>query len=548
MSVPNTSAKTKDRGRLFFSGVLILTLSNILIKVIGLLFKIPITNIITDEGMGYFNSASTIYVWFYMLSTGGFPIAVSIMVSESRTKGSFNEVKKIFRIAMILFLCIGTVGTAAMIFGSKLFAHYFITSDPAYICIIAIAPTLFFICVSSALRGFYQGYQNMSPTAVSQVIEALGKLILGIIFAKYAMTQGYDYPVVAAYAISGLTIGAAGGMIYLVASKFFFKAAEYDREFVKVNGEKETVRTSKALMKTLVFIAVPITISASVMSLTNLIDLGIVIRQLKSIGYENDIAMAIYGNYTALCVPLFNMPPILIYPISYSIIPLIKSALTAGEGKRANVVMVSSVKMAGILMIPCALGLSVLSKPILSMLFRAESVEMAAPLLSLLAPSIFFVGVLSVSNAILQACGKERLPIISLCAGGVVKLLSSAILIGIPSVGMYGTPIGTFLCYMTVMIFNFYFMSKYVGITPSVVKVFVRPLAASVVCALAAIGAYTVLNMFIYHKVATIIAIGIAALVYFITLLFIKGISKEEIMLVPKGQKIYGILHKLRLL
>jgi len=184
---------------MFFSGVLVLTIANLLIKVIGLLFKIPITNIIGDEGMGYFNAAYTIYTWFYMISTAGLPVAVSVMISKGRTSGNFKEVKKIYKITMLLFVAIGLVGMLLMIFLSKSFADV-MGSRSIYLSIIAIAPTLFFICISSAVRGYFQGYQNMFPTAVSQIIEALGKLILGILFANYAISKGYDLPMVAAYA------------------------------------------------------------------------------------------------------------------------------------------------------------------------------------------------------------------------------------------------------------------------------------------------------------------------------------------------------------
>lgn len=538
--------KPRKSTKLFYTGVLVLTFSNILIKAIGLMFKIPITNIIGDEGMGYFNAAYSIYVWFYMISTAGLPIAVSILISDCRAKGRINEVKRVFAITVMLFLLIGMLGTGIMFFGAKMFANL-IGSESIYYCIMAISPTLFLICISSAIRGFFQGYQNMVPTAISQIIEAVGKLVLGIVFALYAIKQGYSLPIVAAYAISGLTIGVAVGMLFLIVCKLTFRQSVYDEEYT-VNGIDETVRPSRALVWILISTAIPITISASVMSLTNMIDVMIVIRRLLSAGLSEANAVEVYGNYTSLAVPMFNLPPVLIYPISYSIIPLISSALTSGDRERADNAMNGSLKVAAIIALPSALGLSVMAKPVLSLFFRAESVESAAPLLSILALSVFFVGLLSVSNAILQANGHERKPIYSMLTGAAVKLVSSFILIGIPAVGVYGAPIGTFLCYLTITVINFRFLSKHCGVSPRIILTFVKPFIAAVVCAAAAWGANALISSIFASRFVTLLAILIAVVVYMLVLLLIRGISKEDVLMLPKGHVIYRVLKKCRLI
>ena len=497
------------------SGVLILTLSNLLVKVIGLMFKIPITNIIGDEGMGYFNAAYRIYTWFYMVSTAGLPVALSIMISRSRTKGNINEVKKIFRITMILFVIIGVMGTSVMVIGSRFFA-VIIGSKAIYMCITAIAPTLFFICISSAVRGFFQGYQNMFPTAISQVFEAVGKLALGIILAFYAINQGYDMPLIAAYAISGLTIGTAIGMIFLVIAK----ALNRDES---INTADNSTSSNGTLLRTLAKLAIPITISASVMSLTDLLDVMIIMRQLQSIGFSEETAVAIYGNYTSLAVPMFNLPPVLIYPISYSIIPLISSAVAADNKNKAVSIIQSAFKIAVIISIPTALGMSVLAKPILSIFFKSASVDMAAPLLSILSLSVFFIGILAISNAVLQAYGLERKPIISMMFGAAVKLISSTILIGIPSIGINGAPIGTFLCYMTISVINLYFITKHIQFD---MNVFGKPITASIICTAAAVLSYSAVNSVVF-------AISAAVIVYLIILIAINGITEDDLSMIP---------------
>ena len=538
--------KVKNSTKLFFSGVVVLTVANLLVKAIGLLFKIPMNKVVGDTGMGYYTSAYTIYTFFYMISTSGLPIAVSILISESRTKGQLRQIKKIFRTTVALFFAIGLVGMLAMIFGADSFASM-LKASPTSACIMAIAPTLFFICISSALRGYFQGFQQMVPTAVSELIEALCKLAVGIVLALYAIDQNYPIHIVAAYAAFGLTIGAGLGMIFLCISKLLFKETRYTAEFVEIAGvSDETTPTSKILAR-LVKVALPITISASVMSLTNMIDMVIVQRLLQETGMSQLEATTVYGNYTTLAVPMFNLPPVLVYPISAAIIPLLSVAHSQGDKKRTRTIMESALRVAVLIGVPCAFGMSALARPILSLFFRVESsVEMAYPLLRLLAPSSLFVCILSITNAILQACGKERKPVISMLCGAVVKVVSNYFLIQI--IGMRGTPISTFLCYLTVTCLNFRFVSKYADIVPNIRRVFLRPFICGLLCAATALGSYALVSRFTGNTVSTLVAIACAGIVY-LFLIFVTGaVVAEDVRLLPKGDKISAALGRAHLL
>ncbi len=497
-------SKVKNSTNLFFSGVLVLTVSNLLLKVIGVLFKIPMNQIVGDQGMGYYSSAYTIYTFFYMLSTAGLPVAISLMVSENRAKRRIEQVKKVFKLSLAVFCIVGLLGTAAMFFGAGAFATL-LKSDPTKLCIMLIAPTLFFICISSALRGYFQGYQSMVPVAISQLIEALCKLFLGIAFAYYAIdkygTDKANIHYVAAYAVLGLTIGAGLGMLYLMFSKLLFKSEKYDAEYLQNEGEDDCTESSGTILKKIALIALPVTVSASVMSLTNLIDMTLIQRLLQTFkGMSEAEATAIYGNYTSLCVPMFNLPPYLIYPISYSIAPMLKTAIHSGDRKRAELIMESSLRVAVLIGIPCGLGMAALAEPILHVFgYRYWSVVSAAPLLTLLAPSTFFICVLSVSNAILQANGFERKPVISMLVGAAVKIISNIFLI--MTVGMVGTPISTFLCYLTATSLNIYFVVKHVGLKLNIGSIFLRPLVAGVLCAVTAVGVFNVSASFTSNEV-----------------------------------------------
>ena len=214
--------ETKRRSR-FFSGVAALTLANLFVKVVGLVLKIPLRHLLTDAGMVYYNNAYDIYAWLFTVATTGLPVAVSLMVSEDRAKGNVRETRKIFRVTMLLFIVVGIAGMSVMLFGAPLFEKAYKIENSAY-CMMAVAPTLFFICVASGLRGYFQGYQRMTPTAVSEVIEAIGKLAIGLLLAHFAIRQGYPLHIVAAYAALGLTIGVAGGMVFLLISKLLLLA------------------------------------------------------------------------------------------------------------------------------------------------------------------------------------------------------------------------------------------------------------------------------------------------------------------------------------
>ena len=529
---------------MFFSGVVILTVANLFVKVIGMFYKIPLHNLLGGEGMGYFSSAYTIYTAFYLVSTGGLPIAVSLMVSEARTQGKRKEVKLIFRSALTLFMVIGAIGTAIMAIGCKGFA-VLAGNEPATLSILAIAPTLFFICICSAIRGYFQGYQNMLPTAVSEVLESLGKFILGIIFATYAINKGYDMPVVAAFALLGLTLGVFIGTAYIFLHRMFFKSEQFDDEFSHL--EDTSSRTAKQIIKTLFIIAIPISISSSVMSIADALDSGIINRSLRAIGFSAEIANEMWGDYRTLAVSMYNMPTVLIYPISASIVPYVSSALAERDMSKAKGIMTSSLKIAAMLAIPSALGLSVLAEPILNLLFSdREAVSFAAPLLSVLAIAVFFIGMLSVTNSILQANKLERLPIISMITGAVVKILSSFVLMRC-GLGMYGAPTGTVLCYTTIAVINFVFIYKKIGLVPDFKAIFLKPFCAAVPCCLAAIGTFFLFEG-IHEKIATVVAIMAAVLVYLIAILLLKAITKEEILMIPKGKKLYSLLHKLKLM
>ncbi len=532
-----TDITAKSKRSSFLSGVLILSAANLLTKVIGLVFKIPLTNMLGDEGMGYFNTAYQIYTWLYMISTAGLPVALSLMISEYNAKGQYDKTRRIFKLCLTAFLMIGGIGTAAMAVFSRPLAKL-ISVDNAYLCILAIAPALFFICLSSTIRGYFQGRRNMLPTAVSEVIESIGKLSVGIALGAYAISKGYPLYQVAAYAIFGVTVGILAGTLFLLLFSGFTKterAASVTEELSEPNSK---------LFATFLKIALPVMLSSSLLSMSSMMDTLIIIRRLKYFGLAESAAIAYYGNYTAYCVTLFNLPPVLIYPIVNTLIPSVSEARARRDKNKAQLLASKSLKLASVIALPCALGLGVLSAPILKLIFSsAESAEMASPLLTTLAPSVFLIGIMAVTNGLLQAYRLQKYSVISMAIGAVVKAISVYLLVGLKlgdsRLLMYAAPISTFLFYLTITILNVVFLSAKTDIKLNAISMFSRPFAAAVVCAITAALSYALLfGIFGESKLITLLSITAAALVYGLSLLLFRGITREDVKLIPKAEKL----------
>ena len=543
-----TEEKSVNSKKLFLSGVAIMTLSTAIVKIIGLLYKIPMLSYLGTEGMAYFNAAYDIYTMFYMISTAGLPVAVSILISENRVRGNVRNIRRIYRVTVSMFFVIGCAGMLAMIFGSGWFADRIGIDDSSY-CIVAIAPTLFLICISSALRGYFQGHQIMTPTAVSQIIEALGKLLVGLFLASWALKKGYSLPVVAAFAVLGLTIGVAVSMLYLIFTKFLFRITGKQSALTEDRGLLP--ERSSAILGNLIKISIPITISSSVMGLARLVDTALISNRLQHIGFAQSVANSFYGAYSTLVVPIYNLPPAIITGIALSLVPMLTSAIESGNREKESMVLSSSLRICSLFAMPCSVGICLFSKSILELIFsgQTEAVEIAYPLLSILGISVIFACLMTVTNAILQAYKQERKPIISMAVGAAVKIVFDYLLIGIEGINIYGAPISTFMCNATVMALNFYFIKKYATKFDGLVKLFYRPLAASVLSIGIAFGIYfLIVKNYGASRLYTIASIGIAAILYVIFAMLMRAVDEEDIKMLPGGKRIYSLLRKIKLI
>ncbi|MDY3845380.1 MAG: polysaccharide biosynthesis protein [Eubacteriales bacterium] len=532
----------KSRGMLL-SGVLILTVANIAVKVFGFLYKVPLNRILGDE-MANVNTAYSIYATLLVVSTAGIPSAVAMLISQSRAKGYSMRVKKVFSTALSFLTLIGFVLTIAMLIGAR-FVSAKNSGGDSFLCMCAIAPALFFVCMISVFRGYFQGFQIMTPTAISEIIESFSKMLLGLSFAYIALkvlNLGIEWA--AAFSVLGISVGMGLGALYLaIALPIYSKKGLLH---VDSCGNEKTVGKRKIIYD-IARVSVPIALSSAVISMSGLIDSQFMRPLLEIYCHDRAYAKAVYSDYSTGAITLFNLPSILIYPIACAIIPFISSAIVANDRRAVREVSDSALRTSSLIAMPCALGLSVLSSPILEFVFRGDidMAKNAGGLLRVLAIAVFFIGILAVSSAVLQAHGRAGKPIISMLAGLAVKIASVCILV--PRIGAVGTPISTLLFYAVTVLFNMYFLFKYTGVVISAREVLLKPFVCSGLACCVAWGTYTFLSVY-GNSVAVIFAIILAAVSY-IALIFAFGcIYAKDVEKLPFGDKISRYLMRLKLI
>ena len=538
-------------------GAIILMISNIAVKLIGAFLRIPLTNIIGVEGMAYYNAAYSIYVTFYTISTAGIPVAVSRMIATANSTNNHKEIKKIFNVAFSLFFVIGVVGTAVMMIFAKKFAMSAKMPD-SYFAMLIIAPTIFFICLSSAYRGYFQGLSNMTPTAVSQVIEAVAKCGIGIFAAVYFTKNNYPIHQVAGYVILGVTTGVFLGVVYgAIVKAMYTSSAEYKNSLNSCNC---SCRSSKSILRELILIAIPITLASSIMGLTNIVDTMLFPSGLQASGLSEKVATSFYGTYTSMVYPLFNLIPPFIYTFAISAIPAISSAIAVNNKEKASKDIESAFRNCAVIAIPSAIGLASLSKRVIAFLFDNEeiavsenstvsAIDIASPALAVVSIGILFLGVISITNAILQACKKEKYTIVSTASGVIIKVLCTCFLSRIPNIGLLGASFSTVLCYFTITSLNLYFMYSKTGFRVRASKIFVKPLISGILCGMSAIAvSFFIGKTPLYGRTGTLLSIAVAGLVYVVSLVAFKGINRYDVMMMPKGAKLCAVLDKFNLL
>lgn len=436
---------TKLKKQSFLKGALILAIANVVVKAIGALYKIPLTNLLGPDGIGIYNAGYTIYNMLFAIATAGLPIAISKMVSENIAENNYAEARQTFIVSRRLLFAVGVAGALILFFGAGFFAKR-INMEASAMSVAALAPCMFFVAIMSSYRGLFQGMSNMEPTAYSEVIEASCKLLLGLLLAYILMPNGK--PFAAAGAILGVSTGAFLAALFLMGYYLRVKGE------LKEKAEKSDAKcmNSSRTLKKLLSLAIPITIGSAVFSIASVIDLAMIANQLAGLGFDEHTRTTMYGYYSGHAVTLFNMPLTILSSLGISVIPALSSALRQKNKLSAKTTIETAVRITLLFALPCAVGLSVLSGPILSFLFSGDA--NAAGMLSVLSYGIIFVSIVTVSNSILQADGKVWVPVINMLIGGAVKVIVNFVLVGNIDININGAPYGTVFCYVTTATLN----------------------------------------------------------------------------------------------
>ena len=578
------------------NGALILTVAIGLVKITGILFKLYITDKIGFEAKGYFATAYNIYTPIYSIALAGLPVAVSKMVAEKAIQGKYRDVKNLFSVSLGLFTLFGVIGTLIIV----LMAYpYSLSTDSinALPAVLTVAPSLLFCCIMSGYRGYYQGLRNMTPTSVSQVIESAGKLIFGFVFMNVVLLTGVEFadkiPILSTYvndaasayaaaaAISGVTIGSAMGLVYIVL-KYHFDKKSIPQSLVDASPEAQN---KKLLRKELLIMALPFAVSSLVFNLTTFIDSWTIQNRLAYVLETNfDTVAAMYPKiievmgYTAAQAADFktylfgaydtvleikNIIPTLTIALGSSALPLLSELWVSGKKKEAGDTIQRVFRLILLMALPAGIGMLSLAEPILLLIYGRKphtvpALEYIAPILMLYGISVCFLALAQPVTNMLQAVDKPDIPLKSMAAGAVAKVLANMILVSIPSINIQGAVVGSFLSNIIMVLWGFIVLKKAAGINYDLKTSVGKPLLCSVLSGAGAYGTHLVFvkiltsaelgSSLTVNNIATIIAVGAAVVIYLIALFATKTLMKSDVIMLPKGEKIAKVLEKYRLL
>lgn len=540
----------------FLGGAAVLAGAGLVVKIIGAGFRLILSAKIGTEGMGIFGLAYPIYAFLLVASTAGLPVAVSRMVSAEAALGNYKKAHKVFISSMKLLIGLGLVTSLVLFAGSGWISSVQGNSKSVGVLRV-IAPSLFFVSVISAYRGYFQGMQIMTPTALSQVVEQVGKLVIGLSLGVAWVSKGPEYGAMGG--ILGVTLSEVMALILLMGI-YMGKRREI---IARVNADQGTFNepTKKILMQ-IIRIAVPVTIGASVMPLVNFMDQMIVLNRLKPIidmisGIPQDvmatktgtqIATSLYGLLTQVCNTLVNFPAFITLALGVSLVPAISEAITLKDRKKVAQTASTGVRLTLLLGLPCAVGLMTLAEPIIRVLYGSYSnweIVYGGWILSLLAVGVVFLSLIQSMTAILQGAGKVMLPVRNLFIGAVFKVVITYVLVGQPGWNIRGAAMGTVLCYAVAAVLDLIAVVRYTGMVFSFRDIILKPTVAAGVMGLAVWG----VRLFGYSLTGSwgktlILAIAAGMIVYAIMLFVVKAMTKEDINMVPGLRRFAGRFNK----
>ena len=524
-----------SKGSNFLKGAAILSIAGILVKILGAIYRIPLSNIIQSEGMGYYQTAYPFYTLLLTLSTAGFPVAIAKLVSENRAIGDHKSAYKVFKVALV-GLVIGGILTSLFVAVQARTIVDSLGNSNAYYALMALVPALLFVPMMSAFRGLFQGRRNMTPTAVSQVVEQLFRVIAGLTLTYLLLGRGI--PLAAGGASFGGSMGAIAGLTTMLL--IFLKR----RKSIHIEIEKSDIDreyTRPRIVRDLLVIAIPITMGAAIAPIMDTIDAALVLQRLQTINYTEAMANALYGELKGMAQTLINLHQVFSIAISMSLVPAISDAFARKDKGDIKNLISSGIRLTLIIGLPSAFGLFVLSQPIINLLYfnnPAETIRSTGEILSYLSFGVIFLTLVQSLTATLQGLGRPFVPVRNLFIGAILKVILTYTLVAVPSINIKGAAISTVVVYATASTLNLISVIRYTKIRLNFKNIFLKPLASSLGMAIIVKLAYEIFNNLIGGRLSALVAILIGVIAYALFLLISGSINENDLALVPKGGKI----------
>lgn len=533
----------------------ILAAASVISKVIGMVYNIPFANILGKAGNGYYGAAQTVYGYVWTIAVFSIPAALSKLISERVQRGEYRNVKQIYKGTMLYMLVVG--GIASLF--TYIVAPYIVT-DNTVLSLRILAPTIFISGFASVYRGYFQAYGNMVPTSISQIIEqvinAIVSIVAALTFIKWAVMNGHS-ELSDVYGAAGGTLGtgvaATVSLIYIV---WLFRRQRGTIEDKIAQDTTTEILSYRSVIKLLLMVATPIILSSAIYNVNVILDMTIYQKMLQYMGTGSELIDGQYGLYSRMYLVLANVPIAMAAAVGSAVIPSVSGAYTVGDKEGCNRKIQQSLQLAMVLTIPCAVGFAVLGKPIVRLVYyslSATDTTMVSNLLLIGGISIVLYGISSVLNGVLQGIGKVNIPVISSITALVGHILLLVPLIAIAKLEIYSLILATAFYAIIVVVMNLYFVKKELRFKMEWKQTVGVPVLSAAVMGNVAFLVYKVLNWgllhimgaFISNAIAVLIAIGLAAITYFVVMLKAGGYTEEMLLAFPKGTLLVKLARRL---
>lgn len=528
----------------------ILALAGIIVRIIGMLYRIPLTRIIGDRGNSIYDSAFSAYSIILIISSYSLPVAVSKLIAAKNTKKEFLNADRVFKMSLLYAIVVGLLASVLC----YAFAPWLVKVEGGVPVLRVLAPVIFFSAILGTFRGVFQGEGTMVPTSISQIIEQIFNAIVSVL-AAYLLVKPYlvndPQDLLPSRGAMGSTLGTGAGVLGGLAFVLFVYGIYRPTLKKRVKkGQKTEVDSYSMILKMIIWTVTPMVLSATLYNVSPFIDNQMIYRVMLKQGYEQEMIQAMHGIYTGKYLVLVNIPVAIANAVSSAMLPDIAAEKARGNEAAILKKAQMTIKATMIIAIPCTFGLAVLGEPAVRLIFGTSSLypSLAGQLLLYGSSFVFFFALSTVTNAILQATDYLKLPVIHSAIALVIHTIAAFVLMKYFDMKVWGLMISTVLFAMILCILNCISLRKKIGFRLDWKGVFIIPAMASVFMALMCWGCYFVINYFANYIVAFIVAFLIGVVVYFVAFFLFDGISEEELSHFPKGQTLVKLAKKMHLI